>query len=98
MLEFTSLYSEDNVSNYPKPASATPLNPRWRGIIIGASDGIGAALAQRLAREGYTLALLARRNDKLESICNEINQAANERRTRAYIHDVADYEKVPGLR
>ena len=39
--------------DYPKPAVATPLNPRRRGIIIGASDGIGAVLSRRLAREGY---------------------------------------------
>src|SRR6266511_6247274 len=97
MLEFTSLYSEDNVSNYPKPAAATPLNPRRRGIIIGASDGIGAALARRLARAGYTLALLARSKDKLESLCNEINQTSKELRGRAYVHDVTEYEKVPGL-
>ncbi len=85
------------MSNYPKPAAATPLNPRRRGIIIGASDGIGAALARRLAREGYTLALLARRNDKLESLCNEINQTSKELRTRIYVHDVTEYEKVPDL-
>jgi len=85
------------VSNYPKPAAATPLNPRRRGIIIGSSDGIGAALARRLAREGYTLALLARSKDKLESLCNEINQTSRELRTRFYVHDVTEYEKVPGL-
>jgi len=85
------------VSNYPKPVTATPLNPRRRGIIIGASDGIGAALARRLAREGYTLALLARRKDKLESICEEINRETGANQARAYVHDVAEYEKVPEL-
>jgi short-subunit dehydrogenase len=64
---------------------------------MGASDGIGAALARRLAREGYTLALLARRAEKLESLCSEINQMAGEPRTRAYAHDVVEYEKVPTL-
>src|SRR5512134_2192541 len=96
---------EDIVSNYPKPfdqtqgrpVAATPLNPRRRGIIIGASDGIGAALARRLAREGYTLALLARREEKLASLCEEINRTAAEQRARAYVHDVAEYEKVPSL-
>ncbi len=85
------------MSNYPKPVIATPLNPRRRGIVIGASDGIGAALARRLAREGYTLALLARRKDQLESVCNEINQTTNENRAHAYTHDVAEHEKVPDL-
>jgi short-subunit dehydrogenase len=97
MLESASPFSEETVSNYPKPIAATPLKPRRRGIIIGASDGIGAALARRLAREGYTLALLARRKDKLESLCQEINQTSNEGRARAYMHDVAEYEKAPDL-
>jgi decaprenylphospho-beta-D-erythro-pentofuranosid-2-ulose 2-reductase len=87
---------ENHVSTYPKPA-ATPLNPRRRGILIGASDGIGAGLARRLAREGYTLALLARRADKLEALCSEINQMAGEQRASAYVHDVAEYEGVPVL-
>src|SRR4030095_2508340 len=97
MLESTRLLSEENLSNYPKPAAATPLNPRRRGIIIGASDGIGAALARRLAREGDTLALLARNQDKLEALCNEINQTFQELRARVYVHDVTEYEKVPRL-
>ena len=58
---------------------------------------IGAALARRLAREGYTLALLARSQDKLELVCNEINQTSNEARARVYVHDVTEYEKVPEL-
>jgi decaprenylphospho-beta-D-erythro-pentofuranosid-2-ulose 2-reductase len=84
------------VPNYPKPV-ATPLNPRQRGIIIGASDGIGAALAQRLAREGYTLALLARRKEKLEMLCDEINRTSQEFRAWSYVQDVAEYEKAPDL-
>jgi short-subunit dehydrogenase len=97
MLESIRPFLEDHVSNRPKPAVATPLNPRRRGIVIGASDGIGAALARRLAREGYTLALLARRGDKLEALCSEINQMTGEPRAQAYIHDVADYEKASPL-
>jgi decaprenylphospho-beta-D-erythro-pentofuranosid-2-ulose 2-reductase len=97
MLESIRPFSEDNLSNYPKPAAATPLNPRRRGIVIGASDGIGATLSRRLAREGYTLALLARRADKLDALCSEINQMTGEGRARAYIHDVSEYEKVPNL-
>ena len=84
------------MSDYPKPTS-TPLNPRRRGIIIGASDGIGATLARRLAHEGYTLALLARSQEKLETLCNEINQTSKEQRARAYVHDVTQYEDVPDL-
>jgi short-subunit dehydrogenase len=78
-------------------APATPLTPRRRGIIIGASDGLGAALARRLAREGYSLALLARREEKLDALCKEINESPAPGRAFAYVHDVADYEKVPAL-
>lgn len=85
------------VSNSPKPAQATPLNPRRRGIIVGASDGMGAALARKLAKEGYTLALIARRQDKLDSLCAEINTAEGDARALAYAHDVSNYDEVPSL-
>ena len=88
---------EDNLSDPLKPATATPLNPRRRGIIIGASEGLGAELARQLAREGYTLALLARRGELLDSLCNEINHASKEKRAFAYPHNVAEYDKVPDL-
>ncbi len=97
MLESMSLSSEDIVSNYPKPITATPLHPRRRGIIIGASQGLGAALARRLAREGYILALLAPNLDGLEVVCKEINYEAKEERAHIYVHDVTEYEKVPEL-
>jgi len=97
----TLSYLEDNVSDKtpaadsPKPAPATPLNPRRRGIIIGASTGLGAELARKLAREGYSLALLARTKDKLDVLCTELNTQAQL--ARAYVHDVAEYSKVPDL-
>lgn len=37
-------------------------------IVVGASSGIGAALAQRLSREGYRVGLAARRGDLLETV------------------------------
>ena len=84
-------------ADVPRPAPATPLNPRRRGLIIGASDGLGAELARKLAPDGFSLALLARRRDKLDALCAEINAALNERRALAYVHDVAEYDKVPAL-
>lgn len=85
-------------TSHDKPVQATPLNPRRRGIIIGASDGIGAALARKLAKEGYTLALIARRKDKLAALCAEINSSVvNETRALAYVHDVSNYNEAPAL-
>jgi short-subunit dehydrogenase len=68
-----------------------------RGLIIGASSGMGAALARRLTREGYHLALIARRQALLKSLCEELNQASGERRALSYVHDVSDYAAVPDL-
>ena len=83
------------MSTSSKPAPATPLNPRRRGIIIGASAGLGAELARKLAREGYSLALLARTKDKLDALCTELN--THTQLARAYVHDVSEYNKVPDL-
>lgn len=79
------------------PQRATPLQPRKRAVIVGASSGIGAALARRLAREGYILALLARRAELMTDICAEINSAGGETRACAYVHDVTNFDSVPSL-
>ncbi|NEP20981.1 SDR family oxidoreductase [Moorena sp. SIO3I6] len=42
-------------------------------LITGASSGIGAALAQELAREGANVVLLARRAERLETIASQID-------------------------
>ncbi len=81
----------------PKVPPATPLNPRRRAIVLGASVGLGAALARKLAKEGYTVALLARQKDKLDTLSKEINQAAGETRALAYAHDVENYKEAPAL-
>jgi NADP-dependent 3-hydroxy acid dehydrogenase YdfG len=78
-----------------RPAPATPLNPRRRGLIIGASVGLGADLAKKLAQQGYSLALLARSQDRLEDLCNEIG--ANGGQALAYVHDVGNYDEIPDL-
>ncbi len=41
-------------------------------IVIGASSGIGRALAKTLAREGYALGLAARRTDLLDFLAREL--------------------------
>lgn len=43
-------------------------------IIIGASSGIGAALAGALAQRGYNLGLMARREARLHAIAEDLSQ------------------------
>lgn len=83
--------------NEQKFPAATPLKPQKRAIIVGASSGIGAALARKLADEDYSLALLARRSELLEKLTNEINVKHGATRARFYVHDVLDYDTVPAL-
>jgi decaprenylphospho-beta-D-erythro-pentofuranosid-2-ulose 2-reductase len=70
---------------------------RDRAIVVGASSGIGAALARALARVGYDVALVARRGERLAELCKEIEDATPGARARAYVHDVRDIDAVGDL-
>ena len=40
--------------------------------VVGVGPGLGAAVARRFAREGYAVALVARREESLSSVREEI--------------------------
>ncbi len=73
------------------------LQPRPVAVIVGASSGIGAALAERLAQEGYRVALLARREDRLQQLARLLNEAHGSETAYVYPHDVTHFDQVPEL-
>lgn len=74
-----------------------PLDPLPRAVVIGASSGIGEAVANKLAQEGCLVALLARRQDLLEDLANRINREAGNQVAFVYPHDVTSFDLVPAL-
>jgi short-subunit dehydrogenase len=62
-------------------------------VIIGASSGIGAELARRLAQQGTRTALVARREENLAALQREIGVE----RALVYPHDVTNYGEIPAL-
>lgn len=76
-----------------------PLEPKKRAIVIGASSGIGAALTQKLAQQGYIVAAIARRDNKLQELSTTINaqMPSGIDRVYPYQHDVTDFTAVPPL-
>lgn len=58
-------------------------------VVTGASSGIGAATARRLARSGAKVALLGRRKDRIEELAAELGADA-----LAVVADVGDQQSV----
>lgn len=75
----------------------TGLLPIPVAVVVGASSGIGAALARRLAAAGYRVALVARRADALNQVAEAIAAEHGAESVLALPHDVRQYDQAPAL-
>ncbi len=67
------------------------------GVITGASSGIGAAFAELLAEEGYSLLLTGRRKERIESVADDLRTRFNVD-VRVVITELAEEEQRASLR
>jgi len=71
--------------------------PWTRAILVGASSGIGQAMARALVARGCTVALAARREERLTAIASDLNSGRERPAARVYVHDVRDTAGVETL-
>ena len=64
-------------------------------LVIGAGDYLGAAIAQRFAREGYTACVTRRRGKGLDDLVASINEAGGT--AHGFYSDARDEEQVAEL-
>lgn len=63
-------------------------------LITGATGAIGSATARALARQGCHLILLARNQEKLQTIKNQIRQESAQAEVKTFVVDFADLGAV----
>lgn len=80
-----------------RPASGAGRMPAMQrtAVVTGASSGIGAATAERLAQAGYHVVIAARRADRLAAVADRITAAGGQ--VQVSVLDVTDRPQVNAL-
>ncbi|MFT8324797.1 (S)-acetoin forming diacetyl reductase [Oenococcus sicerae] len=63
-------------------------------IVTGAGQGIGEAIAKRLAKDGFKTGLIGRHLDKVQAVADQINQEYGENTAFAFKADVSKRDEV----
>jgi NAD(P)-dependent dehydrogenase (short-subunit alcohol dehydrogenase family) len=81
----------DNTNPNPLDIRGERLKGR-RIVVVGGSSGIGAAAVRRFAEEGASVVVSARREDKLATLCKEVEVAGGQ--ASYVVGDVTSEESV----
>lgn len=69
-------------------------DPGSIAVVTGASSGIGEAFARRLSQRGYRVALVARREDRLQRLCDELGGSERAVAIGADLADEDDRDRL----
>src|SRR5262245_10703188 len=89
-------HSAKRVQFYDPGMTLPDPGPDRTAVVTGASSGIGAEIARGLAERGYGVALVARREDRLRELAEEL-QASEAVRAEVVAADMTDESAREGL-
>jgi len=64
----------------------------YNAIVTGGSDGIGKAIVKKLIKNGFSVAAIARNNEKFSLLRAELGE--NEKNLKTYLCDITDKEAL----